>query len=234
MDLHANNRDLTPASVRRALLPFVIALVLCGPWVSRLLAQEITVAGGMTRDSDIHDNSYAWAIEYLQGLNEYTAFSVAWVNEGHFPYHHRDGNAFQYWGRLNVLDRRLSLALGAGPYRFFDTTAAAHGGTWSDTHGWGAIESASATWYFKSRWMVQGRVNWIQARHNFDSWSATVGVGYQLSPPPSQGPLPRPPHQADWTTRNEVTLLAGQTVVNSFQSPSSLASSFEYRRGIGR
>ncbi len=197
-------------------------------------AQELTVSGGFTTNSDIRDNSYAWAIEYLQGTGENQAFSVAWVNEGHFPGHHRDGHAFQYWGRLNVFDRRLSLAVGLGPYRYFDTTAAGRGGSYADVHGWGAIESASATWYFKSRWLAQARVNWIQAAHSFDSWSATLGVGYQLSPPQSQGPLPRPPHQPEWTTRNEVSLLAGQTIVNSFSSQSSIASSFEYRRGVGR
>ncbi len=220
--------------MRLAAVGLAIGSVLCVLVATPARAQEIAVAGGVTRDSDVHADSYAWAIEYLQGLGENQAFSVAWVNEGHFPDHHRDGHAFQYWGRINVLDRRLSLAVGAGPYRYFDTTAAKHGGTWSDTHGWGAIESASATWYFPSRWLAQARVNWIQADHSFNSWSATLGVGYQLSPPPSQGPLPRPPHQADWTTRDEVTLLAGQTVVNSFQSPSSVATSFEYRHGIGR
>lgn len=220
--------------MKRIIIGTALALALAACPGRRASAQEITVSGGVTRDSDIRDNSYAWSIQYLQGLGENQAFSVAWVNEGHFPGHHRDGHAFQYWGRLNVFDRRLSLAAGLGAYRYFDTTAAGKGGTYSDVHGWGAVESASATWYFKSRWLAQAQVNWMQAAHSFDSWSAVLGVGYQLSPPATQGPLPRPPHQAEWTTRNEVSLLAGQTIVNSFNSQSSIASSFEYRRGIGR
>ena len=43
-------------------------------------AQEITLFGGATRDGKIHDNSYAWAIDYLQGIDAHSAFSVAWVN----------------------------------------------------------------------------------------------------------------------------------------------------------
>ncbi len=198
------------------------------------VAQEITLFGGATRDGKIHDNSYAWAIDYLQGINAHSAFSVAWVNEGHFPYHHRDGNAFQYWRRVTVLRGRLTLAAGAGPYRYFDTTGAAHGKSWSDTHGWGAIESLSARWYYGNRWFTEARMNWIQAFHSFDSWAAVVGVGYQLQAPASAGPLPKPLHQAAWTTRNEVELFAGQTIVTSFRSESSVASSFEYRRGVGR
>ncbi len=220
--------------MKRTILTTTLGLILCLAAGSHLRAQELSLLGGVIRDGRIGDNSYAWAIEYLQGVSEHTAFSVAWMNEGHFPYHHRDGNAFQYWGRLTAFHRQLTLAAGGGIYRYFDTTEAAHGGSYSDVHGWGAIESLSATWYTRNRWLLQARMNWIQAAHSFDAWSAVLGIGYQLSAPSAPGPRPRPPHQEEWTTRNEVTLFAGQTIVNSFHSQSSIASSFEYRRGIGR
>jgi hypothetical protein len=149
--------------MKQTILTATVSLLLFLALAPRPQAQELSLLGGATRDGKIHDSSYAWAIEYLQGVSEHTAFSVAWMNEGHFPYHHRDGNAFQYWGRMTAFHWQLALAAGGGIYRYFDTTEAAHGGSYSDVHGWGAIESLSATWYTRNRWLLQARMNWIQA-----------------------------------------------------------------------
>ena len=49
------------------------------------------------------------------------AASLSWINEGHLEEHKRDGFAVQGWGRVPLLDNRLSIGIGAGIYQYFDT-----------------------------------------------------------------------------------------------------------------
>ena len=198
-------------------------------------AQEISFLGGAIHSAPLHDHTYAWSLEFLQGLGERSALSFAYLNEGHLPGHRRDGQTFQLWRRALFFRRRLSLAAGLGPYFYYDTTGPARPGGFRDDHGWGAVASAAATWYLPGRLTAQIRLNWVETANRFDTASVLAGLGYQLSPPPpGGGPRPRPPHQASWTTRNAVTLLAGRTIVNSYSAEYALAQSIEYRRGIGR
>lgn len=200
-------------------------------WVAApVRAQELYLLGGATRSSG--EPTYGWAIEYWQGLDEHFAFSLGWLNEGHVPNHHRDGHSAQLWTRANVFDRRLSLAAGIGPYRYFDTTAAEAGASYANAHGWGAIASLAATWYTDSRWLVQLRANRIRASGSIDSNQLLLGVGYQLEPAATPGPRPEPSPRFGLTTRNELTAFLGRTIVNSFQSELSTAKSIEYRRGL--
>jgi hypothetical protein len=123
-------------------------------------AQEFSFLGGPLVSSSA--NSYSWDAGYREGLGRYAAWSFSWVNEGHLPGHHRDGPALQGWGRLPILNDRLELSAGAGPYRYFDTTAAQAGGDYSNTHGWGALWSVRAAWYFDRRWIAQMQLNHAQ------------------------------------------------------------------------
>jgi hypothetical protein len=197
-------------------------------------AQELTFLGGATRSLQTHDSTYAWMLEYSQGFGEHHALSFAYINEGHLPYHHRDGNAAQLWARKNLFGRRLSLAVGLGGYYYYDTVGRPGGESYVNHHGWGGIGSLSATWYLKNRLTFQVRANWIGTFSSYNTLSAVVGIGYQLSPPDRLGPRPRPPRQGEWTNRDEVVFHAGGTVVNSLHSELSNASGFEYRHGIGR
>jgi hypothetical protein len=113
-------------------------------------AQEFSVLSGpLVSDSQ---NSYSWEANYREGLGRYAAWSFSWINEGHIPNHHRGGNATQVWGRLPLWNDRLELSAGAGPYRYFDTTAARAGGSYSNTRDWGALWSVRAAYYFDRRW----------------------------------------------------------------------------------
>ncbi len=197
-------------------------------------AEEIYLLGGVMQNTDEGEGSYSWQLEYLEGLGEHFAASLSYLNEGHVPTHHRDGNTLQLWTRTNLFDRRLSLAAGIGPYFYFDTTAATEGASFSNNHGWKAMASLAATWYTESRWLFQVRANWVTAGSSIDTLSAVAGIGYQLDIPPSPGPIPKEPVQVKKTTGNEVTLLVGRTIVNSFSSEHSGALSIEYRRGLWR
>jgi len=179
-------------------------------------------------------NSYSWGASYREGLGRYAAWSFSWENEGHVPDHHRDGPALQVWGRLPLWNDRFELSAGVGPYRYFDTTAAQAGGDYSNTHGWGALWSVRAAWYFDRRWIAQMQLNHIQAFGGRDTTALLFGVGYELEgndePGPRQWPIPRTTN----VTKNEVTAMVGETILNSNGSESAVAASVEYRRGLWR
>src|SRR5664280_2042815 len=84
-----------------------------------VLAQEIYVHNGIARPTGSNTTGYAGGLTYLEGLGEHAAWSVTYLNEGHVTEHKRDGFAPQAWGRLNVFDRRISLAAGVGPYLYY-------------------------------------------------------------------------------------------------------------------
>jgi len=197
-------------------------------------AQELLLLGGATYDSDASERTYAWAVEYAQGLGESAYLTFAWLNEGHLENHHRDGLAAQIWARANLLDRRLSLALGVGPYSYFDTAQAQLGASYANDHGWGVIYSAGLTWYTDRRWLINLRANRIVAKDSVDTTMVLLGAGYQLDAPSKPGPRPTAPPIAGKTTNNEIALFLGSTVLNSFESENSTAIAAEYRRGLGR
>ena len=218
--------------MKKTCIRWAIPILLLAATARPVPAQEFYVLGGVMETEDSAHNSYSWQLEYMQGLVEHAAFSVSYLNEGHVPSHHRDGTSGQIWARTNLLDRRLSLAAGVGPYYYFDTTAAKAGASFTDDHGWKAMVSLAATWYTDSRWLFQVRSNWVTAGNANDTVSAVAGIGYQLDRPPSPGPLPKEPPQRHRTTDNELTVFIGRTIINSFNSEHSVATSIEYRRGL--
>ena len=197
-------------------------------------AQELHGFGGIMQHTDTDDNSYSWQLEFQEGLGEHFAYSIGYLNEGHIPAHHRDGHMAQLWTRTNLLDRRLSLAAGIGPFRYFDTTAAKAGASYQNDHGWGVTMSLAATWYTENRWLFQLRTNFVETTSSIDTISTLIGIGYQLEAPPTPGPLPTASPQKRKTTENELTVFLGRTIVNSFNSEHSLAAAVEYRRGLWR
>jgi hypothetical protein len=179
-------------------------------------------------------SSYSWKLEYQEGLGEHAQATVGWLNEGHVEGHHRDGYVLQLWARTPFLSRRLSLALGGGPYRYFDTATNPTGG-YLNNHGWGAIVSVSGSYYLGNRLVLRADANRIWAGpRTVDTRTVLLGLGYQLQLPTQPGPQLRQRPQSRQTTRNELTLLVGRTVVNAFATWRSLAGSLEYRRGIAK
>ena len=197
-------------------------------------AQELTLLGGGLKESGTKDTSPVWAFEYRQPLNEYVAASFSWLNEGHVPGHHRDGQSIQIWGRTNVFDRRLSLAAGVGPYRYFDTTVSSSGGDYANIHGWGTVGSLAATYYTNSRWLYEMRFNRIVAHNSINTSALMFGIGYQLEPVSERGPQASTPRQLEKTTTDEFTVFLGRTIVNSYNSERDSARALEYRHGLGR
>jgi hypothetical protein len=209
-------------------LAFAAAALYLG--ASPASAQEFALyTGPLTGE---HTHSYAWSIDYTEGFGQYLAGSITWLNEGHIPDHHRDGQLVQVWGRLPLAQRRFVVALGVGPYRYFDTEGAEQGQGYSNTHGWGVVYSARATWYSAQRWTANLQLNHVQVANGPSTTAIMLGIGYQLDAPQTPGvrdfALPR----TQKVTNNEVTLMAGVTILNSLESQSSVAEAIEYRRGL--
>jgi hypothetical protein len=208
-----------------------LALLACLTATAPSFAQEVSVFGGAMKASGLNEHSYAWALDYRHGLGEHAAVTFSWLNEGHVTNHHRDGQTVQLWLRTSVLDRRLTFAAGAGPYVYYDTTRTV-GMNFSDQHGWGAVYSLSATYYADNRLFYELRTNRAIANNSITTTSAIFGIGYQLDPPATRGPLTEASSQGIDTTDNELAIFVGRTIVNSFNSERDVAKAIEYRRGL--
>lgn len=214
--------------MKKALLVFFLVSLV---WPA--YAQEINFYFGEIRHTETNDDSYTWALEYLDELGENTAFSVSWLNEGHLPNHHRDGQSIQFWGRTRPFDERFSLSAGIGPYLFYDTTPRSIGLS-KATRGLAVIFSLGATWRMDDSWLIQLRSNLVKTGSTFDTYSLALGIGYQLDSPPSSVLAIKEPAQIAKTTTNEVTFFVGRTNVNDFNTPSTVCLAAEYRRGLSR
>jgi len=195
-------------------------------------AQELSLLAGPLDSAGEH--SYSWDISYRTGLGRYAAWSLTWLNEGHIPYHHRDGQALQLWARLPLADDRLELSAGAGPYRFFDTVTSQNLPAYDNAHGWGAVLSLRLAYYFDSRWIGEMKLNRVKTNGGPDTSALLFGVGYQLDAPNGPGPREQPTPRTSDVTGNELTMMIGASILNSDRSESSPAASLEFRHGLGR
>jgi hypothetical protein len=199
----------------------------------KLCAQELTFAGGLLKTSNFEEGSYTWQVDYRQDFHPNFAASIAYINEGHLTGHHRDGTAWQAWGRIPVFNDRVAIALGVGAYYFFDTQPLPSGDT-ANVHGTAPIYSLSATGYLSNRWFYRLMVNHIRPTNDIKVTTFSLGAGFWFGRDrkPTPGKLGDAPAQYKYVTENEVTLFGGQSVVNTFLSQKALAYAAEYRRGL--
>ncbi len=218
---------------RRLCLPALLLATVAS--ISPAQAQEALVLGGLQRTDTGGETSYGYAYSYQHNLAENWYASFTYLNEGHVTNHHRDGHSVQLWWRYPFYDRRFNIAIGAGPYRYFDTTDRNADGSSDNHHGWGLLASVTATWYVNGGpWMVQARYNRAQTPESIKTNTLLVGVGYQLDRGDRGGPVVPPPSRTDNVTQNELTVFLGQTIVNTFDSQTAFAKAVEYRRGLAR
>jgi hypothetical protein len=204
----------------------LFAIFLLSMTAHGLHAQELSLLGGGIKIRETTERSFSLALDYQHRLGNHAALSVSYMNEGHPENHHRDGFGSQFWVRTSTWTPALTLAAGVGPYYYFDTTsidATNH----INRHGWGAAYSLAATWQTQSPWFVQLRANRIHARNSFDTTSLLLGLGYRLDALPGD----RPKTSVSDSDR-ELTLYAGKTIANDFDSERSTATSIEYRRAL--
>lgn len=204
--------------------------------VSPVFSEEIYFSFGVIDRHEDGQQAYSWQISYLEGLSEHFAWSFSWLNEGHLPHHHRDGPAVQLWVRKNILNRRLSIAMGVGPYLGFDTdTEAASSEDYKNEHDLGGLFSLSSTWHTGNRWLLQARIDNVWMDGKIDTTSFSAGIGYQLKPSGLPGPLAaaQPESEMGRETKNEINAFLGYTVING-PLENDFAAAIEYRRSITR
>ena len=215
--------------MRFLVLAAMLALLACPAF-----AGEISLLGGYGATNKPVERTFAWQVQYMEGLGDNFAYSLSYLNQGHFISHHRDGNAANLWVRTNILDRQLSIGAGIGGLFYYDTKSPADGGPSEDLHGWGTMASVAATWYTKSRVFYQLQGYWVRGNNSFDTLTALAGIGYQLDAPPEKGPDVKGTRLTERATENELTILGGETVVNIPGDGHSYALALEYRRGLWR
>jgi len=198
-----------------------------------LHAQELTFLGGLLPKTNTERSSYTWQIDYRQDLYRNFATSISYINEGHLREHHRDGTAWEVWGRLPFDEDRFSVSLGIGAYYFYDTQPLPGGDT-ANIHGTAPIYSLSATGYLSNRWFYRLNFNRINPANQIKVNTVMLGAGFWFGQErkPTPGKLGDAPNEEKYVTENEFTVFVGQSVVNTFGNPKSRAYAGEYRRGI--
>lgn len=213
----------------RPLLAFLFVTFLLPPLPSH--ANEISVLGGATESIDTGERSYAWQAAFRHDFLRNFAASLSWINEGHLGEHKRDGFAVQGWGRVPLLDNRLSIGVGAGIYQYFDTKLLP-AGNHENVHGWAPVYSLAATYYTESPWFAQVAVNRIHPESDLNSNTYLVGAGYRLWKAPASPSGPREGDRPAKTTGYEVMPFLGQVVVNRPDNDPGIGSGIEFRTGI--
>jgi hypothetical protein len=71
------------------------AMILLCFVASAAKAGELDGYTGRLKYNDDDPNTYTWGIEYREPLSDHWAASFVWLNEGHKPHDHRDGQALQ-------------------------------------------------------------------------------------------------------------------------------------------
>jgi hypothetical protein len=133
----------------RVVFSIVFVLLTCPVY-----AGEIHFLGGLGATNNPVETTGVWQVRYMEGLGENFAYSLSYVNQGHFISHHRDGTAASLWLRTNQMDGQLSLGVGAGPIFYYDTVRPPNEPP-TDVHGWGTMVNLLASWYTKNRWIYQ-------------------------------------------------------------------------------
>lgn len=177
------------------------------------LASELNLHLGASKADPFSKTTYSWALEYRHRLADHLSGSVSWLNEGHVPGHHRDGQAAQLWWHTDPAGRRPRFELGIGPYRYYDTVNAANTDGYANYHGWGLIASAGSTWNVGERWLASLRLNRIHGHDSIKSTAIVAGVGYRF------GPMAKSASETVKAfRRSELDVMAGATRLNSFDS----------------
>lgn len=206
-------------------IPVLVCCILM--YVQPAWGHEVSVLGGIIRDADTHDRVSMWQFEYFEPVSPNFAWSLTYLNEGHFPDHHRDGTAFQLWVRSKPLYNRFFLQAGFGPYLYFDTTERLGRTPFKNEHGLGGIFSGVLGCRLDEHLILQARMNYIWTDGNINTLSVLGGIGIEFEVRPLQG------FQRETSERNAVTLFIGRMVSNNSDSDSATAWKFEYRRRFG-
>jgi hypothetical protein len=176
-----------------------------------------------------------YGISYRRIFAPYFAASLGYLNDAHFPGHHRDGVTAEAWLPIVPLSNRFTLSVGGGPFYYYDTVFAQNNGGYADAHGWAWLASLDATFqpWKSGRWshlFFEGRIDYTSPSKSIETTSFGIGIGYRgLSDIHDTDA-----EAAEGFAANEIVASYWKTVTNSFNSSShtARAEAIDYRRQI--
>ncbi len=198
---------------------------------------EISYFGELVSSTNQWPRSSAWGISYRKIIASNFALSLAYLNDGHLPGHHRDGITAEAWLPVNLFSDHVTISVGGGPFYYYDTVQAQTLSGYADAHGWAWLASLDVIYQpwlnGADRWwshvFFEARFDHTAPAKSIETNSVGLGIGYRgfsdvhdtAHPDAAAGFLP-----------NEVGAYYWKTVVNSFSSQSARAEQIEYRRKI--
>jgi hypothetical protein len=192
---------------------------------------EISYFGESVSSLNQWPSSSGWGISYRKLWAPYLATSLAYLNDGHFPGHHRDGVTGEMWLPVNFFSQHLTVSAGLGPFYYYDTTQADNGAGYADTHGWAWMFSLDAIYQLfgdRTGPFLEIRLDHTPSAKSIETTSIGLGIGIRtFSDIHSSDPT-----ASEGFATNEAVAYYGKTVVNSFSSQTSRAVAAEYRRKI--
>jgi hypothetical protein len=197
---------------------FGATLVLLG--VVRVSAGELDGYEGQLRSTSSGSTTYTWGLEYREPLTENFSAGFTWLNEGHLPDTHRDGQALQILWHSRSDAGGLVFEGGIGPYRYYDTHLLTAESSFENKHGWGVLASGGADWYFQNHWFAFLRLNETLVTGKYGTTGLALGAGYKF---PARYDLLPDPHgstqdAAPVRPRWEFDALFGERIGNTNHS----------------
>jgi len=226
----------TPDRAERILGAAALAVLLlqlaCMRTTQSARAGELDGFDGRLESNNTDAKTYSWGLEYREPLTDHFNASFVWLNEGHLPNNHRDGQAVQLWWHSRKDPLGLVFEVGAGPYRYYDTHALNPDPDFHDAHGWGGLASASVDWYFANHWFTFLRVNEVSASDKYSSTALVLGAGYRFASrfdlSPATGADVAPTAGPVW----EIDGLVGERIGNTTHSETGLSEEISARRKL--
>jgi hypothetical protein len=186
--------------------------------------------GESVRSKSEWPSSTAWGLSFAHKFAPHFDVGLEYLNDGHFPGHHRDGVSLVAWVPF-TWNRYWTASLGAGPFYFFDTQYAANFNGYADVHSVAWLLSADLKLALsgdakKAGAFLELRYDYRTPVRNFETRSIGFGIGYRMS---SDKSYVAPDGVIPGLVNFQFGLYGGKTVVNSFTSQHSTAGAFDIR-----
>jgi hypothetical protein len=197
-------------------------------------SDEISYIGESVSSVNQWPSSSGWGISFRKIIVPCFAASLAYLNDGHFPGHHRDGVTSELWLPIDVLGGHVRVSAGGGPFYYFDTVVASNTDGYADAHDWAWLVSFDVMYRpwlsgVLSHLFIEARFDHTAPTKSIETNSIGLGIGYRGF---SDFQRPNDEAAAESFGKNELSAYYWKTVVNSFTPERARAEEVEYRREI--
>lgn len=124
------------------------------------------------------EKSAATSIEYRRSFSRHLDWTAAWLYEGDTRVSRRNGITTELWLMEHLMDDRLSIGIGLGPYIVLDRHAQTQGGGSGSSVS--EVATMTAAYRLTSDWALRASWNRVITNYNHDSDVLLGGVGYRF------------------------------------------------------